>query len=80
MLINEAHTEEAPLRFMGQVAFHRQPLSLDYLSVDIYKYKNIRYRCRRVEEVIVILVIALLVLARIITISMDEYEVVRFVF
>ena len=28
-LINEAHTEEAPLRFMGQDVFHHQPLSLD---------------------------------------------------
>ena len=28
-LINEAHTEEAPLRFMGQDKFHHQPLSLD---------------------------------------------------
>ena len=28
-LINEAHTEEAPLRFMGQDAFDRRPLSLD---------------------------------------------------
>ena len=30
-LINEAHMEEAPLRFMGQnvLYFHFQPLSLD---------------------------------------------------
>ena len=28
-LINEARTEEAPLRFMGQDVFHHQPLSLD---------------------------------------------------
>ena len=28
-LINEAHTEEAPLYFMGQDVFHHQPLSLD---------------------------------------------------
>ena len=28
-LINEAYTEEAPLRFMGQDVFHHQPLSLD---------------------------------------------------
>ena len=28
-LINEAHTEEAPLRFMDQGVFHYQPLSLD---------------------------------------------------
>ena len=28
-LINEAHTEEAPLRFMDQDVFHYQPLSLD---------------------------------------------------
>ena len=28
-LINEAHMEEAPLRFMGQDVFHHQPLSLD---------------------------------------------------
>ena len=28
-LINEAHTEEAPLRFMDQDVFHHQPLSLD---------------------------------------------------
>ena len=28
-LINEAHTEEAPLRFMGQDVFHHQPLILD---------------------------------------------------
>ena len=28
-LINEAHMEEAPLRFMGQDASHHQPLSLD---------------------------------------------------
>ena len=28
-LTNEAHTEEAPLRFMDQDVFHRQPLSLD---------------------------------------------------
>ena len=28
-LINEAHMEEAPLRFMGQDVFHYQPLSLD---------------------------------------------------
>ena len=28
-LINEAHMEEAPLRFMGQDVFYYQPLSLD---------------------------------------------------
>ena len=28
-LINEARTEEAPLRFMDQDVFHHQPLSLD---------------------------------------------------
>ena len=28
-LINEAPTEEAPLRFMDQDVFHHQPLSLD---------------------------------------------------
>ena len=28
-LINEAYTEEAPLRFMDQDVFHHQPLSLD---------------------------------------------------
>ena len=28
-LINEAHMEEAPLRFMGQDVFYHQPLSLD---------------------------------------------------
>ena len=28
-LINEAHMEEAPLRFMGQHVFYYQPLSLD---------------------------------------------------
>ena len=28
-LINEAHMEEAPLRFMGQNVFYYQPLSLD---------------------------------------------------
>ena len=28
-LINEAYTEEAPLRFMGQDVLHHQPLSLD---------------------------------------------------
>ena len=28
-LINEAHAEEAPLRFMDQDVFHHQPLSLD---------------------------------------------------
>ena len=28
-LVNEAHTEEAPLRFMDQDVFHHQPLSLD---------------------------------------------------
>ena len=28
-LINEAHTEEAPLRFMGQDVFHHQPLIFD---------------------------------------------------
>ena len=28
-LINEAYTEEVPLRFMGQDALHHQPLSLD---------------------------------------------------
>ena len=27
-LINEAYTEEAPLRFMGQDVLHHQPLSL----------------------------------------------------
>ena len=30
-LINEAHTEEAPLRFMDQDIFHHQPLSLDWV-------------------------------------------------
>ena len=28
-LINEARTEEAPLRFMDQDVFHHQPLSID---------------------------------------------------
>ena len=28
-LINEAHMEEAPLRFMGQDISHQQPLSID---------------------------------------------------
>ena len=28
-LINEAHMEEAPLRFMGQDVLYHQPLSLD---------------------------------------------------
>ena len=28
-LINEAHMEEAPLRFMGQDVFYQQPLSID---------------------------------------------------
>ena len=28
-LINKAHMEEAPLRFMGQDVFYYQPLSLD---------------------------------------------------
>ena len=28
-LINEAHMEEAPLRFMGKDVLHFQPLSLD---------------------------------------------------
>ena len=28
-LINEVYTEEAPLRFMGEVVFLHQPLSLD---------------------------------------------------
>ena len=28
-LINEAHTEEAPLRFMDHDVFHHQPLSID---------------------------------------------------
>ena len=28
-LINEARTEETPLRFMDQDVFHHQPLSLD---------------------------------------------------